>query len=466
MKKLTFALYFGNRGFFPESLVSSARQEMKQAVEALGFGTILLDEKATRFGAVETVKEGKVYAEFLKQNEGKYDGVILCLPNFGDENGAVAALKDCHKPILIQAYPDEIGKMDFAHRRDSFCGKFSIMDVFYQYEVPFTIFEPHTVHPLSDVFSGQLRDFAAVCRIVNNMRNFTIGAIGARTTAFKTVRFDELTLQRYGITVETLDLTEVVLRMNKLEVGSEKLNSKIKRLEAYSNFSCCPVNKLETLAKLSVVIDDIIEDYSMDCIALRCWEEIEQLLGVSPCVLLSELNDRGIVAACEVDVLNAISMYALQLASEMPAICLDWNNNYGDDPDKCILFHCGAIAQTYMIQKGEIVDHKMFAKAFGEGCAWGTNVGRIKDFPMTFASSKTENGKLVNYFGTGEFTKDQIEEGFFGVGGVVKIYDLQKKLLQIGRSGYRHHVSVTQGTYDKAVREAFGTYLKYEIEEI
>jgi len=466
MKQLTFALYFGNRGFFPESLISSARQEMKQVVEALGFGTLIMDEKATRFGAVETVKEGKVYADFLKQNEGKYDGVILCLPNFGDENGAVSALKDCNKPILIQAYPDEIGKMDFAHRRDSFCGKFSIMDVFYQYEVPFTIFEPHTVHPLSDVFAGQLQDFAAVCRIVNNMRNFTIGAIGARTTAFKTVRFDELTLQRYGITVETLDLTEVVLRMNKLEVGTEKLNSKMKRLEAYSNFSCCPPNKTETLAKLSVVIDDIIEDYGMDCIALRCWEEIEQLLGVSPCVLLSELNDRGIVAACEVDVLNAISMYALQLASEMPAICLDWNNNYGDDPDKCILFHCGAIAQTYMIGKGEIVDHKMFAKAYGEGCAWGTNVGRIKDFPMTFASSKTGNGKLINYFGTGEFTKDVIEEGFFGCAGVVKIDDLQKKLIAIGRNGYRHHVSVTQGTFDVAVREAFQTYLKYEIEEI
>lgn len=466
MKKLTFALYFGNRGFFPESLVASAREEMKKAVEAQGIDVLMLEANATRFGAVETAEEGKIYAEFLKKNEGKYDGVVLCLPNFGDENGAIAALRDCGVPILIQGYPDEIGKMDFSQRRDAFCGKFSIMDVFYQYGLPFTVFEPHTVHPLSEVFAKQINEFAAVCRVVNNMKRLTVGAIGARTTAFKTVRFDELTLQKYGITVEALDLSEVILRLNKLDDNSEKVKEKIERLEGYTNFSCCPKNKTETLAKLSVVIDDIIKDYSLDCLALRCWNEIEQLLGISPCVLLSELNDRGFAAACEVDVLNAIPMYALQLASQNPSICLDWNNNYSDDENKCILFHCGPVAQSYMTGKGEVIDHKMFAKAYGEGCGWGTNVGRIKAFPMTFASSKTENGKFIAYVGQGEFTEDKIEDGFFGCGGVAKIEGLQGKLVSIGKNGYRHHVSVTMGSVEKAIREAFTTYLGYDIKEI
>ena len=62
------------------------------------------------------------------------------------------------------------------------------------------------------------------------------------------------------------------------------------------------------LSKVSIAIDDIIHDYKLDAIALRCWEEIEKELGVSPCVLLSELNDRGVVAACELDVCNAVPM--------------------------------------------------------------------------------------------------------------------------------------------------------------
>ena len=103
--KCTFALFFGNRGFFPASLMASARKELSGALKKLGYGTIMMDAKATRHGAVETPAEGEKYARFLRDNEGKFDGVILCLPNFGDETGAVTALKDAGVPILVQAIP-------------------------------------------------------------------------------------------------------------------------------------------------------------------------------------------------------------------------------------------------------------------------------------------------------------------------------------------------------------------------
>ncbi len=466
MKKMTFALYFGNRGFFPESLIAEARKEVTEALEKLGHDYLIMDESLTRFGAVETAEEGRKYASFLEENRGQYDGVILSLPNFGDENGAIAALQDCGTPILIQAYPDEFGKMDFQHRRDAFCGKFSIMDVFYQYKLPFTVFKPHTVHPTSEEFAKQVTDFSAVCRIVNNMKKLTVGAIGARTTAFKTVRFDELTLQKYGITTEALDLSDVLLRVEDVNADSDRYKEKAERLKNYTNWTGVPDDKFNTLTKLSIVLDDIIDEYRLDCLALRCWIELERTLGVSPCVLLSELNDRGIVASCELDVCNAIPMYALSLASENAATCLDWNNNYGDDDNKCILFHCGPVPQSLMTEKGQIVEHPMFAKSFGAGCGWGCNVGRISASSMTFASSKTEDGKLIFYLGRGQFTGEPIEEGFFGCGGVAEIDNLQDKLLAIGKNGFRHHVGVTFGDVQTAVREAFTTYLGYDMIEI
>lgn len=463
MNKITFALYFGNRGFFPEALIEGARKEVKQTLEKLGYRTLIMDGDATRYGAVETVEEGRKFASFLKEHKGEYDGIILSLPNFGDETGAVAALADCGVPILIQAYPDELGKMDFKQRRDAFCGKFSIMDVFYQYKLPFTVFKPHTVHPCLKEFEQQVKHFAAVCSIVNKMARFTVGAIGARTTAFKTVRFDELTLQRYGITTETLDLSEVFLRVKDIRTGTDKFKEKCSRLAQYTNWNGVPDNKFEMLTKVSVAIDDIIDDYKLDCLALRCWIEIQKELGISPCVLLSELNDRGVVAACESDVCNAIPMYALSLASEKPAACLDWNNNYGDQEDKCILFHCGPVPQKLMTEKGRIIEHPMFAKSFGPGCGWGCNVGRIAESPMTYASSKTEDGKLTFYLDEGRFTGEQIEEDFFGCAGVAEIKRLQDKLMVIGKKGFRHHVGVTFGHVVVPVREAFYTYLGYEM---
>jgi L-fucose isomerase-like protein len=464
--KSTFALCFGNRGFFPESLIAEARSELSESLKNKGYESLMMASSLTRFGAVESPDEGVRYANFLAENKGKFDGVILCLPNFGDETGAVSALRDAKVPIFILAYPDELDKMSFHQRRDAFCGKFSIMDVFYQYQLPYTVFPPHTVHPHSAVFENQIETFDKVCKIVKGMKRMTVGAIGARTTAFKTVRYDELALQKYGITTEVLDLSEVFSRVRKTDMSSSLSKEKADRLRNYTNFEKVPENSFQNLVRFGVVIDEIINEYGLNTLALRCWLEMEKEFGVAPCVLLSEINDRGFPAACELDVCNAITMYALNLASGKPATCLDWNNNYGDNPDKCILFHCGPVPQSLMTAKGEVIDHPMFAKSLGAGCGFGCNVGRIAPGKITFSSSKTENGKLHIYMGEGEFTSDPIQEGFFGCGGVVEIENLQEKLYKIGYNGYRHHVSVSPGNVADALREAFTRYLGYEITEI
>ncbi len=463
MKKMKFALFFGNRGFFPGELIAGAREEVKRAVEACGYETLIMDERITRYGAVETVEEGRKYAAFLAEHSGEYDGVVLSLPNFGDETGAVAALEDCGVPIFIQAYPDKTGMMDFANRRDSFCGKFSVMDVFYQYGLPFTIFRQHTVHPASEEFTREMKEFAAVCRVAGGMKRFTVGAIGARTTAFKTVRFDELALQKHGITTETYDLSDLISRVRKYNTRKSQFKEKQEFLAGYTGWDGVPDEKFNLICKTACVLDDYISEAKLDALALRCWIELELELGIAPCTVLSALNNRGVAAACELDVANAVPMRALSLASQEPATVLDWNNNYEDDPDKCILFHCGPVPQKLMTAKGQIIQHPMFVKSFGDGCGWGCNAGRIAPADITFSSMKTEDGRLIFYTGEGRITADPIEKEFFGCAGVAEIPGLQTKLYNIGKNGFRHHVGVTTGHYENAVKEAFTTYLGYDL---
>lgn len=459
---MKFALFFGNRGFMPGELITGARKDMIKAVTDAGHEYIAMDESLTRYGAIETRDEGRMYHDWLKSHEGEYDGVILCMPIFIDENGAVTALQDAGVPILMQAYPDEIGKMDFQHRRDAFCGKFSVTDVFYQYKIPFTVMKPHVVHPLSKEFAQNLKDFAAICRVVKGMKRFNLGCIGARTTAFKTVRFDEVTLQRYGINVESFDLSELIDFVNKKADNDEKVLAKIKRLESYTDFTKVPASNKLTLAKISVVIDEYIENYHLDAITLRCWNELETILRVCPCVLVSELNDRGIVCSCEIDLTSAITMRAMALASEQPTACLDWNNNYGDDPNKVILFHCGPVAQSLMDGKGTVTEHKMFAKG-DPGSGWGTNEGRIKAMDMTISNGFTEDGKLKVYASEAKFTGEPIEKAYFGCGGVAEIPDLQNKLIRLAKGGFKHHTTVGVGHMKYVLEEAFKTYLNYEV---
>jgi L-fucose isomerase-like protein len=463
MEKTAFALFFGNRGFFPAALIADARSEMKQALNTLGHEVLMLEEDATRYGAVETPREGEIYANFLRANRGKFGGVIVSLPNFGDETGAVAALQEAGVPIWIQAYPDEFEKMSPALRRDAFCGKISIMDVFRQYGVKFTALMPHTVKPGSDQFRANVDEFDRICQVVNGIKGMVVGAIGARTTPFKTVRIDEVTLQRHGITVETFDLSDIFLRMKAVKPSEPIYAKKTEALLNASAWEGVPKNAFDNLVRLSVALDNLAGEARLNAMAIRCWTEIQQQMGISPCVVMGVLNDTGLVAACEVDLGNAVVMRALQLASYGPAGLLDWNNNYGDEDDKCILFHCGSMPASLMDGKGHISDHLIIVNSLGAGNSYGCNVGRIKPMDFTFGSLMTDEGKVKIYLGEGNFTRDPIPDNFFGVAGVAQIRNLQDVLLYVGLSGHRHHVSVTAGRVQAPLVKALGHYLNFEV---
>jgi L-fucose isomerase-like protein len=464
MKKTTFALYFGNRGFFPGELVASAREKMVKVCEENGYGYLIMDETLTRYGAIETIEEGRLYANFLEEHKGEYDGIILCLPNFGDENGASVALKDVDVPILIQAIPDDMNKMDFAHRADTLAGKLAICNVLRQMKVKYTLTKEMCVDPLSDSFKEDLRLFAGTCRVVTGMRKFNVGAIGARTTAFKTVRFDEIAFQSKRVNIETIDMTMVFDLMDAAD--PVLMEAKKQKLLEIADFGTWPAIKLENLARLGVAIDKLIADYDLQAIAIRCWNELQLRYGIAPCVLLGELNERGIAAACELDVTNAVMMRAMGLAANWPVVLLDVNNNYNDDMNKGIFFHCGPAPISMMEGKGTIEQHLMFKKSYGDGSGVGINVGELIKGDVTVGSFKTEDGDLCAFVTEGKFTNDEIPEEFFGMGVVFEKENANEMFNYMARNGYRHHAAITKGNYAESVREAFDNYLGYKIDVI
>lgn len=464
MKKTTFALFFGNRGFFPGELIADARAAMVKACEDNNYGYIIMEESLTRYGAVETPKEGELFAKFLEQNKGKYDGIILSLPNFGDENGAAVAFKDVDVPILVQAFPDEMDKMDFAHRRDAMCGKMAMCNLLRQMKIKYTLTEKFCVDPLSESFAEDLRLFAGTCRVVNGMKSFNVGTIGARTTAFKTVRCDEIAFQNKRINIETFDMTRVFAEMET--VDAKKLEDKKLVLAALSDFGTYPPEKLENISRLAVVIDNIIEEYDLQAISIRCWDELQKRYGIAPCLILGELNERGIAAACELDTTNAVMMRAIGLAADYPVMLLDVNNNYGDDNDRVIFFHCGPAPASMMRGKGKIEEHLMFRKSYGEGTGVGINKGKFIVDDVTVGSFKTENGGLYAFVTEGCLTDDYIPEVFFGCGTVFYKKGASEILKYMASNGYRHHVAITKGNYAYSVKEAFENYLEYNIDLI
>lgn len=458
---MKLALLVANRGFFPSSVIEAAREEMKQAAKKAGVELILMDKSLTRYGAVETRAEGEAYARFLAEHGGSYDGIIICLPNFGDENGIKEAIKDVEVPILLQAYPDELGKLDFANRRDAFCGKLGLCAVLKQMQVPFVSGEPFVMHPLSNEFHKELTEFVSICRVVKRMRHMRIGVLGARTTAFKSVRFDEGAMESRGADVETLDLSQIFERMHKIADEDPRLAHWEKEIKLISDTSDTPAYAIRNQCKLGVALEELKQEMKLDVMAIRCWSELQYEFKITPCTVMGILNQKMIPVVCETDVTNAPAMLALALASKDGAGCLDINNNYGSEEDKCIMFHCGPLPISLLEEPGHMEEHKMFVKTQGEDCSWGVNVGRMKPGTVTVCGMRTENGQLRYFVEEAEVLDLPVDEGFFGTYGVVRIPGLQTKLRHMAEEGFRHHAIVAPGNWVRVLREALSKYLGY-----
>src|SRR4051794_8827396 len=389
-KKMTMGIIVGNRGFFPDQLARTGREEMIQAVQLAGMDAVVLDPSQSKHGAVETRDEAKRCAELFRANIERIDGVIVTLPNFGDERAIADTLRlaNLAVPVLIQATPDTPEKMTIAFRRDSFCGKMSACNNLRQYGIPYSLTKSHTVAPDSDGFRKDMQWFASVCRVVNGFRDLRVGSIGARPAAFNTVRYSEKILESQGITTETVDLSEIMGRIARLKDDDSDVQTKLAEIKRYVTTEGIPQESLIKMAKLGFVIQDWMRQTDVVISAVQCWTAMEEYFGVVPCTIMSMMSNDLIPSACEVDIVGTLGMYALALASETPSALLDWNNNYGDDPNKAVCFHCSNLPKHFF--EDVRMDYQaIIAGTVGKLNTFGTCVGRVKAAPMSYARFST-----------------------------------------------------------------------------
>ena len=462
--RLTFALLVGSRGFFPGHLAASGREHLIATLSHLGYDVVVLGADETTHGAVQTRADAKKCAALFRAHRERIAGVIITLPNFGDEAAIADTLREArlNVPVLVHAWGDETGKMGITHRRDSFCGKMSACNVLTQYGIAFSLTSVHTEHPDSDAFRKDVHWFAAVCRVVRGLRSARIGAIGARPAAFKTVRYSEKILEGNGISVETIDLSEILGRIARRTDTDPATRAKLAAMHEYVDTEGIPDEALLKMAKLGAVVDDWMREADVTVSAVQCWTSMEEFFGVVPCTVMSMMSNDLMPSACEVDVCGTVSMYALTLASESPSALLDWNNNYGDDPDKAVCFHCSNLPKHFF-DDVRMDYQEIIAGTVGKENTFGTMVGKVKAGPMSFARFSTDdrNGRVRGYVGEGRFTKDPLTT--FGGAGVVEIARLQELLSHICRTGFEHHVAGNFSTVADAVHEATTRYLGWEV---
>ncbi|HEV2500101.1 MAG TPA: L-fucose/L-arabinose isomerase family protein [Terriglobia bacterium] len=464
--KMVFGLIVGNRSFFPDRLAREGREDMLRILSTQGYEVICPSPEDTKYGSVETLKDARRCAAVFKSHQNDMDGIIVSLPNFGDEKNVANTIRmsGLDVPVLVHAFPDEPGKMLMGARRDSFCGKISVCNNFWQYGIKFTLTRSHTVAPETDSFKSDLRDFASTCRIVRGLSNLRVGVIGARPAAFNTVRFSEKLMEHAGITVETLDLSEVFGRVTQLEDDDPRVTAKCSAIGSYVPAKSAPAASLMRMAKFGVVIDEWARLNELAGTSVQCWTAMQEHFGVFPCTIMSMMSQNLMPSACETDMIGMVAMYILQLASGTPSAIVDWNNNFGDDPDKAVIFHCSNLPRHFF-EDFKMDRNEIFVAAMGVENSFGSLSGQLKQGAITFCRASTDDlhGKMRAYVGEGEITPDKFQS--FGGYGVVRIPRLQELLHYVCERGYEHHVCVNLSRTARAVSEALGKYKGWEVHQ-
>lgn len=471
-KPLTLGLVVGNRGGFPDHLCLSGRATIIAVLEREGIKVIALSPEDTLFGSVESLADAQKCAELFKAHREEIDGVLVTLPNFGDERAVANTLRwaELNVPVLVHAFPDDAQVMSAANRRDSFCGKISVCNNLKQYGIKYSLTALHTVDPESESFRQDLSRFTGICRVVGGLKNARIGAIGARPAAFNTVRYSEKLLERAGISIETLDLSEVFGRANRIPNDDPRLKAKLEQVTAYLPIENTPSEGLLKIAKFGAVVDAWMEQYNLGGTAIQCWTAMQEYYGVVPCAIMSMMSNDLMPSACETDIVGVVGMAALALASGKPSAIVDWNNNYGDDPDKGVIFHCSNLPRDVFVDPTIatedipiIIPHETLAEIYGPEKAYGSVVGRVRSGAFTYCRVSTDdlNGKIVAYVGQGESVDDPLKT--WGGYGVVRIPAFQKLLHYICENGYEHHVAMNLSETAATVEEAMANYLEWEV---
>jgi L-fucose isomerase-like protein len=464
-QKLTFGIIVGTRSYFNSALAADVRATVLKEIKAQGYDCVILGESETPTGSIETYDDAKKCAALFRANRDKIDGIIVSLPNFGYEVGIVnsISLSELNVPVLVQACDDENDKVTLDKRRDAFCGKLSVCNNLYQYNIPFTDTSLHTYSIHSEDFKKDLIKFAGVCRVVNGLRKARVGVIGCRPIGFQTCRASEKLLQATGITVVPVDLSEILSAANKIDRDAAGMKARMEQMKAYANIPKALEEKLLLQAQFGQAVDEWLAENEIDASAIQCWDSMEKNYGCAPCLTMSMMSDRLFPSACEADIAGAVSMYTLMQAAGTPPALADWNNNFAENRNKCVCTHCGNFAKGFTQAPMEVGSLGVLGNVLGRVNTVGAVLSKVSEGPFTYFRISTDDnlGLIKSYLGEGKITNDPY--GMDGCIAVTEVENLQGLMKYMCKNGFEHHVGLVRGQVADIIEEAIDSYLDWDV---
>jgi L-fucose isomerase-like protein len=457
---ITLGFLPANRPGFSDDLALTMRNQTLAAMDLAGIRVVVPTLEQTKAGCVENRREAEVCGDLFRRNDVR--GIVIGAVNFGDEQAAAWTVRQARLdvPVLIFGCQEEERLTRSTPRRDAFCGLLSIGEALRQIGARYSVAGRPIGFPRGPSFAADLDWFVRVCRVVHGICHARYGQIGTRPDAFWTCRYDEKQLQRLGPTTVVVDLSEVIAGANAIADADPEVAGTIQAIQRYADASAAQPGSLLRSAKLEVFLRRWAQANAVDALAVQCWISLQNNYGVCSCATMARLGDEGVPAACEADVLGALSMHACTLASGGAAALADWNNLHNEDNELVNLWHCGVFPASFTSQRARIAVHEMMAAsgATKPEYAFGTLELVADPTPLTLCRvTQDSDGTWKAVLAQGAIEANLAET--FGGYGWCRVPHLQRLYRDVLLRHFPHHVAITKTHVANVLWEALGNYL-------
>jgi len=444
-----------HRAFFDEEWGAELKKRIVESISKMPFVELIYpDENLTEKGLVRNEAEAEKVIKLFKDND--VEGILLGTVTFGDElSGARIVDEFRDHPIAIFGTKEPEPLPGGVRRSDSFCGTLSLASALYRRGIPFIFLGEFW--PEEEEFKKAVENFARVTAIVSRFVGARVGLIGPRPNSFETAALSEAVMaKRFKQRVVHISLFEVVELARSLKDDDPEVLNAIEDMKKMADISGVPKDALLRVAKLDVAMRRIVKENRLSALGVRCWTELQQYYGASPCFVMGRLTQQGVMAACEVDIYGALTMliqYAATLGTSPPHFT-DWTIRHPKDRNVFLSQHCGNAPPVlaYKPPVPKLTCHWLFSRIISaEGC-WGTAESRLKPGPVTICRLVEYDGKFKMFITTGETLDEDLP--FHGSVAWIKLKDLDKVYRTLVEEGFIHHASVIYGDYVEPIAQA------------
>ena len=426
-----------------------------------GYSVVAPTAEQTRGGCVQDRREAELCAELFRRE--RVAGIVIAACNFGDEQSAAATVRHAGLNVPVMLFgcqEDEPLSKTTPYRRDAFCGLLSLGEALRQTGAQYSVARRPIGFSTDPAFAADLDWFVRVCRVVNGIRNARYGQVGTRPNPFSTCRFDEKQLQRLGASTVVIDMAEVIAGATAIADSDPEVARIVASIQDYADTSGVLPTSVVRSAKLELFLRRWREENALDALAIQCWTALQRHYGVCGCTTMSRFSDEGVPAACEADILGAMSMHACTLASGTAAALADWNNLHHADDELVNLWHCGVFPRSFGQERPRMAMPKILVARGGAPPDHGEGVLEMmrRPAPVTLCRvTQDADGVWKALVVEGQIEEHQ--EATFGGYGCCRVPDLPNLYRNVLLRHFPHHVALTHSLLGNVLSEAFENYL-------